>query len=74
MINVIVSFAQIAREVRSQIYIRRKTLSEKVAAAPEWDTGVVDWLETLPGYIYMERNSLCQPEFVNKQSTPSASE
>ena len=35
MINVIVSFAQIAREVRSQIYIRRKTLSEKVAAAPE---------------------------------------
>ena len=68
MINVMVSFAQIAREVQSRIYIRRKTLAEKVVAAAELDNRLMEWRETLPGYLHKDRNSLRQPDFVNKQS------
>ena len=70
MINVMVSFAQIAREVSSRIYIRRRTLAEKATAALELDAKLVEWRETLPGYLHKDRNSLRQPDFVNKQSTP----
>ena len=70
MINVMVSFAQIAREVSSRIYIRRRTLAEKAAAATELDAKLFQWRETLPGFLHKDRNSLKQPEFVNKQSTP----
>jgi hypothetical protein len=69
MINVMVVFAQIAREVQSRIYIRRRKLVEKAGAAAELDTRLIDWWETLPGYLHKDRNSLRQPEFVNKQST-----
>ena len=68
MINVMVSFARIAREIPSRIYTRRKTLAEKAAAAVELDARLVEWRETLPGYLHKDRNSLRQPEFVNKQS------
>jgi hypothetical protein len=71
MINVMVSFAEIAREVSSRIYIRRRTLPEKAAAALELDTKLVQWRENLPGYLHKDRNSLRQPEFVNKQSFQS---
>lgn len=71
MINVMVSFARIAREVQSRIYIRQKGLAEKAAAAAELDKRIMDWRETLPGYLHKDRNSLRQPEFVNKQSIPS---
>jgi hypothetical protein len=72
MINVMVSFARIARDVSSRIYIRRRTLPEKAAAAVELDARLVEWRETLPGYLHKDRNSLRQPEFVNKQSTPQS--
>ena len=68
MINVMISFAEIAREVSSRIYIRRKTLAEKAAAASELDARLVQWRDNLPGYLHKDRNSLRQPEFVNKQS------
>jgi hypothetical protein len=70
MINVMVSFAQIAREVSSRIYIRRRTLAETATAALDLDAKLVEWRETLPGYLHKDRNSLRQPDFVNKQSTP----
>lgn len=70
MINVMLSYAQIARVVSSRIYIRRRTLAEKAAAALELDAKLVQWRETLPGYLHKDRNSLRQPEFVIKQSTP----
>lgn len=68
-----VSFARIARDVSSRIYIRRRTLPEKAASAVELDARLVEWRETLPGYLHKDRNSLRQPEFVNKQSTPQSS-
>jgi hypothetical protein len=70
MINVMVSFAQISREVSSRIYIRRRPLAEKATSALELDAKLVEWRETLPGYLHKDRNSLRQPDFVNKQSTP----
>jgi hypothetical protein len=74
MINVMVNFAQIARDVQSRIYIRRKTLAEKAAAAAELDQRLREWRETLPGYLHKDRNSLHQPEFVNKQSPTNPEE
>lgn len=68
MINVMLIYAEIAREVSSTIYIRRKTLAEKAAAALEFDARLVQWRETLPGFLHKDRNSLRQPDFVNKQS------
>ena len=68
MINVMVSFARIAREIPSQIYTSRRTLAQKAAVAQELDIKLVEWRETLPGYLHKDRNSLRQPDFVNKQS------
>ena len=68
MINVMLIYAEIAREVSSTIYIRRQTLAEKAAAALEFDARLVQWRETLPGFLHKDRNSLRQPDFVNKQS------
>src|ERR1700721_1697587 len=70
MINVMVCYAQIARQVSSRIYTPRRTLADKAAAALELDGKLVQWRETLPGYLHKDRNSLRQPEFVNKQSIP----
>jgi len=69
MICVMITYAEIAREVSSIIYLRRKTLAEKAAAALEFDARLVQWRESLPGYLHKDRNSLRQPDFVNKQST-----
>ena len=71
MINVIVSFARIAREIPPLMYTCRRTLAEKAAAAVDLDAKLVEWRETLPGYLHKDRNSLRQPDFVNKQSTSS---
>ena len=71
MINVMVNFARIAREIPHFIYTCRRTIFEKAAAAIELDAKLVEWRETLPGYLHKDRNSLRQPEFVNKQSTSS---
>jgi len=68
MINVMVSFGDVAREVSSRIYLRPNSLAEKAAAALELDAKLVEWRETLPGYLHKDRNSLRQPDFVNKQS------
>jgi hypothetical protein len=68
MINVMVTYAEIARDVSSKIYLRRKTLGEKATAALELDARLVQWRETLPGFLHKDRNSLRQPDFVNKQS------
>jgi hypothetical protein len=68
MINVMVSFARIAQEVSSRIYIRKRTVAEKSVAAVELEAKLVEWRATLPGYLHKDRNSLRQPEFVNKQS------
>jgi len=68
MINVMVGYARIAREVSSRLYIRRRTLAEKAAAASDLDARLLRWRENLPGYLHKDRNSLRQPEFVNKQS------
>jgi hypothetical protein len=68
MINVMVLYARIALEVSSRIYIRKRSLAEKSAAAVELDTKLINWRETLPGYLHKDRNSLRQPEFVIKQS------
>jgi len=70
MINVMASFARIARELPSRIYARRRTLADKATAAVELDAKLVEWRETLPGYLHKDRNSLRQPDFVNKQSIP----
>lgn len=69
MINVMITYARIAREVPTRIYNSRRTLAEKATAADEFDVRLVEWLETLPGYLHKDRNSLRQPEFVIKQST-----
>ena len=68
MINVMLCYAQIARVVSSRIYVRRRTLAEKAEAALDLDAKLVQWRETLPGYLHKDRNSLRQPEFVIKQS------
>jgi hypothetical protein len=68
MINVMVAYAKIARDVPTRIYNSRRTLAEKAASADEFDLQLVEWLETLPGYLHKDRNSLRQPEFVIKQS------
>jgi len=68
MINVMLTYAEIARDVSSKIYLRRKTLPEKALAALELDERLVQWRETLPGFLHKDRNSLRQPDFVNKQS------
>ena len=65
-----VTYARIAREVPTRMYNSRRTLAEKTAAADEFDIRLVEWLENLPGYLHKDRNSLQQPEFVIKQSTP----
>ena len=69
-----VNYAEIAREVSSRIYLRRKSLAEKAEAAVELDARLVQWRESLPGYLHKDRNSLRQPEFVNKQSMISHTE
>jgi hypothetical protein len=71
MINVMVNFAHIAREIPPLIDTCRRTLAEKAAAAEELDVKLVEWRETLPGYLHKDRNSLRHPDFVNKQSTSS---
>jgi hypothetical protein len=68
MINVMVSYAEIAREVSSRIYFRRMCTAEKAAAALELDSTLVQWRDNLPGFLHKDRNSLRQPEFVSKQS------
>ena len=70
MINVMITYARIARDVPTRIYSSTKTLAEKATAADEFDVRLVEWLETLPGYLHKDRNSLRQPEFVIKQSKP----
>jgi len=70
MINVMVNFARIAREIPSSIYARRRTLADKSAMAVELDAKLVEWRETLPGYLHRDRNSLQQPDYVYKQSSP----
>jgi hypothetical protein len=71
MINVMVNFARIAREIPSLIYTCPRTIAEKAVAAADLDVKLVEWRETLPGYLHKDRNSLRQPDFVNKQSTSS---
>jgi len=67
MINVMVGYARLARQVSARIYLERRTLADKLATAKELDADLVNWKETVPTELYRGA-SLQEPDYVERQS------
>lgn len=68
MINVMVPYARLARQVSSRIYLGRRSLSDKLTAAKEFDRILCEWHESYPKNLYDDPNPLWQPDYVARQS------
>lgn len=70
MINVMVAYARLARHVSSRIYLEKRSLSDKLAAAKEFDRILCEWHDSYPQNLHREQNPLRQPDYVSRQSIP----
>lgn len=70
MINVMVTYARLAREVSSRIYLEKRSLADKLAAAKQFDRILCEWHESFPKGLHKDQNPLRQPDYVARQSLP----
>jgi|SRR2546423_7799817 len=68
MINVMVPYARLARQVSSRIYLEKRSLSDKLTAAKEFDRILCEWHESYPKNLHNDPNPLRQPDYVARQS------
>jgi Fungal specific transcription factor domain len=68
MINVMVEYGRIARQVLGMIYLQRRTLQEKLGSAREFDAALCNWRESLATTLYCGPQ-LEQPDYVERQSS-----
>jgi hypothetical protein len=70
MINVMVYYARIARQVLARMYLERRPLPDKLTSAREFDAALCSWKDSLETNLY-NGPQLQQPDYVARQSIPS---
>ena len=68
MINTMVTYARLARQVSSRIYLEKRSLADKLAAAKLYDRMLCEWHDSFPLELHKEQNPLRQPDYVARQS------
>jgi len=67
MINVMVEYGRIARQVLGRMYLERRPLQEKLLAAREFDAALCNWRDSVAANLY-HGPELQQPDYVERQS------
>jgi hypothetical protein len=70
MINVMVTYARLAKQVSSRIYLEKQSLADKLATAKQFDQILREWHDSFPLGLHREQNPLRQPDYVARQSCP----
>jgi len=68
MINVMATYARLARQVSSRIYLEKRSLADKLVSAKQFDRILCEWHEMFPRGLHKDQNPLRQPDYVARQS------